>query len=326
MLKIRSQKREGNQVLLEIEEEFSRFEETVEKVLVKRGAEVRLPGFRPGKAPRQMVEKAVSREALEHRAAQDLISDLYPKIIDETGLEPVAFPDVEVLQQEKDKPFVFKLSVEVYPLVKLGKYKGLKVDRKSDAVTEEEVLGILGKLQKQFTPADLDDEFARKISRYGTLAELKEEILISLRKDKSAEAEADLKNKLIAGACAEAKVDIPPAMVEREIDLMLDELKASLAQSNLTIEDYLRGAGKEKQALRDEMRKAAEIRVKGKVVLRAVGETEKIKITPEDIKSAFPDVKVEEANKKYVEDYLLRMKALDFLVEKAEIRMGEART
>jgi FKBP-type peptidyl-prolyl cis-trans isomerase (trigger factor) len=341
-MKIRSQKREGNKVFIEAEEDYSAFEKAAEKALIEAGKEVKVPGFRAGKAPRDMVERAVNREAVDYHAAQGLIADLYPQIIAETDLQPVDYPDVEVVQQEKGKPFAFKLSVDVYPEVKLGRYKGLKAEKKSAAVTEEEVLKILGNLQQRMAATDaegkkevfpLDDEFAKKVSRHGTLAELKAEVLESLQKEKAAEAEADLKNKLVAAAAAEALMEIPPAMLEREIDIMLDELKTSLAQSGLTLEDYLKGTRKEEKALREEMRKSAEIRVRGKVVLKAVAQAEKLKISPEEMQAEFKalaessgqnlsafEKNLGDGGKGFIEDYLVRRKALEFITEKASVK------
>ena len=113
---------------------------------------------------------------------------------------------------------------------------------------------------------------------------------------------------------------------------MLDELKTSLAQAGLTLEDYLKGAKKEVKSLRDEMRKSSEIRVRGKVVLKEIVKAEKIKLTPEEMQAEFKalaessEQKIEdfekalgEAGRSYIEDYMLRRKALDFLVDKAKI-------
>jgi trigger factor len=343
-MKLRSQKREGNKVFLEVEEDYSRFEEAFQKTLEEAGKEIKLPGFRPGKAPRDMIERAINREAIAPRAAQNLIAEIYPQILDTAKIDPVDYPNVEIVQQEKEKPLVFKLSIDVYPEVKLGKYKGVKLEKKSAEVSEQEVLNVLGKLQERFAVTKegkkellpLDDEFAKKVSRYGTLAELKEEIRKALQNDKIAEVDADLKNKAIAAVSAEAKVDIPSAMIEREIGVMLDELKTSLAQSRLTLEDYLRGAKKEEKALREEMRKSAEIRVKGKMVLKAVAEAERLAVSPEEIKAEVKSLagsiqqtpeefekNMEENAKRYIEDYLLRNKALSFLIEKASIKMKE---
>ena len=332
-MKIRSQKREGNKVSLEVEEDNSRFEESFEKALIETGKEIRIPGFRPGKAPRDMVERAVNREFIESRAAQDLIAETYSAIINESKIDPVDYPNVEIVRQEKGKPFVFKLSVDVYPEVKLGRYKGVKIEKKPDEVTEQEILDLLGKLQERMAVTNiegkkdllpLDDEFAKKVSRYGTLAELKVEMRKTLSEEKKAESDADLKNKAIAAASAEARVEVPPAMVEREVDIMLDELKISLSQSSLRLEDYLKGAKKEEKLLREEMRKSAGIRIKGKIVLKAVAEAEKMEVSTEEIEAEIKSMqiegKMEESGRKYIEEYLLRRKALDLILDKASIK------
>ena len=123
-------------------------------------------------------------------------------------------------------------------------------------------------------------------------------------------------------------------MIEREINMMMDELKGSLAQSGLTLEDYLKGIKKDDKTLRQEFKKSAEIRVRGKVVLRAIAEEEKMKINAEEIEQEFKNLaansgqkiedlkkSIEESGQKFIEDYMLRQKALAFLVEKAKIKI-----
>jgi len=345
-MKITSQNREGNKITLEIEEEYSVFTKAVDQTLIEAGKEINIPGFRPGKAPKEMVKKAVNPDYLEAQAAQKLISQLYPKIIDESKIEPVDFPNVEIVQQKKKKPFLFKIAVDVYPEVKLGKYKGLKVDRKATDVTEADVEKVLGNLQNRFAkpgPDDkketlpLDDEFAKKVSRFGTLAELKSEIKKAMLKDRQVQSDSEVKNNLIALASSEAKLDVPPGMIEREIDMMIDELRANLAQTGLSFEDYLKGIKKEAKAMREEIRKPAEMRIKGKVVLRAIAEAEKTKVSPEEMEEEFKKLaastgeKLEDLKKrvqkdgaKFIEDYMLRQKALDLLLEKAKIKEEKA--
>ncbi len=341
-MKILSQKREGNKVFLEIEEGFAAFRKSFDKAMVEAGKEIRIPGFRPGKAPRKILEGALNPAAVEHQAAQDLIAELYPSVITESKSEPVDYPSVEIIQQEKDKPFIFKLTLEVYPEVSLGKYKGIKLTKQAAAVSEEEVLSALGRLQERLAVTSpegkkellpLDDEFAKKVSRFGTLAELKAEMLTAMQNEKQAEADADLRNQAIAAAGAGAKVEIPRALVERETDIMLDELKASLAQSGLTLDQYLLGAKKELAALRTELQPAAEVRVKGKLVLNAVAAAEKLEVTEADMKaeiaamaasygeaSAVAEQQLNETGRAYIKDYLLRKKSLDFLIEHASVK------
>jgi FKBP-type peptidyl-prolyl cis-trans isomerase (trigger factor) len=344
-MKIRSNVRDGNKVTLEIEEDYSYFAKAVEAALKEAGKETNIAGFRPGKAPKHLVERALNPEYIESRAAQNLISQLYGSIIDEAKLEPVDYPNVEILQQKKHEPFVFKLMIDVYPEIKLGRYKGLEVTKTIVKVTEEEVSKVLGTLQDRFSKVSpdgqkeilpLDDEFAKKVSNFGSLAELRREIEVTMRKERQDESDAGVKNHLIAGAAADAKVEVPPAMVEREIDVMLDELRASLTQSNLTLEDYLLAIKKDEKVMRNELRNAAEVRIKGKIVLLAIARAEKIKVETAEMDAEFTHLsghsgetvdqmrqRLGQEGLKYIEDYLLRQKALDFLLAKAKITEEE---
>jgi len=341
-MKILNQQRAGNKVTIEAEAEAALYTAAIAKAYEEAGKDVRLPGFRPGKAPKKMLEQTLNRAAIENHAAQELISDLYPKLIEETNIQPIDYPSVELVKAEAGQLFVFKLTVEVYPEVKLGKYQGLKAERRSTAVTEDDVIKVLGNLQERFSPLGkegakellpLDDEFAKKVSRFGSLAELKAEINDALTKEKVAEADAALRDQLVAGAADAATIDLPAAMIEREIDIMLDELKTSLAQNRLTLDDYLKGTKKESAALREEMKKSAAIRVKGKIVLNAIAAAENIVAAPEDIQAevkamaeatrqpvAELEKNLSEGSRDYIKDYLMRKKALDFLVEKADIK------
>lgn len=340
-MKIRSNTREGNKVILEVEEDYSEFLKSVDKTIIEASKEIKIPGFRPGKAPKAMVEKVLNREFIEAEAAQDLLSTIYPKILDEIKIDPVDYPKVEILENKKKKPIVFKIEINVYPEVQLGKYKGLKVEKKEVKVTDGDINKVLESLQKRLAHMEggepaIDDEFAKKVSKYQTLEELKQELQEGMQKDKESAEEAEVKNKLIAEASKDAKVEIPNGMIEREIDVMLDELKGSLAQSGLTLEDYLKGIKKDDKTMRDELRKSAQVRVIGKVVLKAIAEAEKIEITKEEMDEELKALAgaagqpadeagkgLDEHAKKYIEDYLMRRKALDFIIEKAKVTVVE---
>ena len=340
-MKILTNKREGNKVFLEIEEDYSRFEQSTQVALAEATKEMKVPGFRQGKAPKNMVEKMIDPGAIQSRAAQNLISELYPQVISEAKVEPVDYPSIEISQLEKPKPFLFKLTLEVYPEVKLGKYKGLKVEQNTPPVTEEELDKVLGNLQQRMSQPGpdgkqelvaLDDEFAKKVSSFGTLAELKQELRTTMERDRAQAADAQIKDKLVAQASSEAKFDVPAAMIEREVDLMLDEFRSSLAQSRLSFDDYLKGIKKDEKTIREEFKKTAEMRVRGKVVLGAIAENEKIEVMPEDIETELKNMATQSGQdiaelkqrlntgmKQYIEDYLLRQKALEFIVAKAKI-------
>ncbi len=339
LMKIISNSREGNKVLIEVEEDYKQFEKALDKALVKAGREIKVPGFRAGKAPKEMVKKAINQEYLDSHAAQELISELYPKILEETKIDPVDFPKVDILEQKKKKPFKFKVEVDVYPEIKLGKYKGLKLEKKKAEVSEDDVMKVLENVRGRMSEGKekevaLDDEFAKQVSRHGTLAELKAEAQVTMQKEKESESDADLKNKAIAEASKDAELDIPAGMIEREVDVMLDELRSSLAPSKLTLDDYLKGIKKEESALRDELKKSAEIRVKGKLVLKAIAEAESLKVEDKEMEEELKSLAqasgrelkdVDEGTRKYIEEYVLRRKALDFLVEKAKVTEVDAK-
>jgi FKBP-type peptidyl-prolyl cis-trans isomerase (trigger factor) len=338
-MKVRSNTREGNKIILEIEEDYSKLKEAIEVTIVEAGKEVKLPGFRPGKAPKELIRKALNKEAIEAEALQRLISSLYPTVLDEAKIEPVDYPNIQILEHKKNKPIVFKVEVDVYPEVKLGKYKGLKVEKKEVKVTDEDLDKVLENLRKRLQSLEklseipaLDDAFAKKVSKYQTLEELKKELRESMQRDKEGQEDAEVRNKLIAEASADAKMDVPGGMIEREVDIMLDELRNSLVPMNLSLEDYLKGINKDEKSMREELRKSAEVRVRGKVLLKAVSEAEKINITDEEMNEELKALagaggqapedlsNLDEHARKYIEDYLLRRKALDFMVEKAKVK------
>src|SRR5699024_8649093 len=100
---------------------------------------ISIPGFRKGKVPRQMIEKMYGPEVFYDDAANQLIPEAYGKVYDEEDLEIVSQPKIDIVQIEKGKPFIFAAEVAVKPEVTLGEYKGLKVDKVSNRVTQKEI-------------------------------------------------------------------------------------------------------------------------------------------------------------------------------------------
>lgn len=430
-MKILKQERQKNTATLEIEVPYSEFKSANDQALEKAAKQLKLPGFRPGKAPKAMVEKALDPRAIEDRAAQEVITSLYPQILKEAKLDPVDYPQLEVVTLEANKPFVFKLTIEVYPDIKLGKYKGLSAKKKSAEVTEDEILKALGNLQNrlarrievkdrpaqkedwvdfeieaqaegapikrwprkmQFYPVGmgmiypafdeqligmnpgeskefkisfaagymvpeiagkevtfkvkiekvqekelmpLDDEFAKKVSRFGTLGELKAEIKRSLEAEKKEESEADLRNKIIEEIVKGVELDLPQAMIHAETGVMLDELEASLAHSNLKLEDYLKSIQKNEESLRKELKAPAETRAKSKVALKKISEIEGLTATPTEIEKEIEALakvsrrkldeyksSLGEGGNRYIADYLSRRNALEFVIKEAKIEEG----
>ena len=130
---------EHNMAKLTIEVPAEEVEKALQAAYLKERGKISLPGFRKGRVPRQMIEKMYGPDVFYDEAANRMISEAYAKAYDECELELVSQPKIEITQLEKGKEFIFTAEVAVKPEVKLGEYKGLKVDKVSTRVTQKEV-------------------------------------------------------------------------------------------------------------------------------------------------------------------------------------------
>ena len=127
------------------------------------GRQYRLPGFRPGKAPAAVVERAVGWEALRQHAIDDLLPEVWARAIAQVGLEPVAAPEVSEVELERGEPFRFTAQVVIRPEVQLGEYRKIRVPVASPEVSEEDVDGTLAALRERY--AQLEDASEREARR-----------------------------------------------------------------------------------------------------------------------------------------------------------------
>lgn len=147
---------------LTIEIEPDVFEKAVDTVYKKQRSRINVPGFRKGKAPRQIIERMYGSEVFYEDAADEAISTEYPKAYDMCEEEIVSQPEIEIKQLRKGEPFIFTAKVALRPDVKLGKYKGVTVAKNSTTVTkkdvEEEVERILKQNSRQVEITDRNAE------------------------------------------------------------------------------------------------------------------------------------------------------------------------
>lgn len=140
---------EKNMVKLTIEVSAEEFEQGLQKAYEKNKKQISIPGFRKGKVPRQMVEKMYGPAMFYEDAANAIIPEAYAKAAEESGLEIVSQPEIDVTQIEKGKEFIFTAKVAVKPEVELGEYKGVTVEKTSMEVTDEEVMTEIDKAREQ---------------------------------------------------------------------------------------------------------------------------------------------------------------------------------
>ena len=138
-MNVQTETLEDKKAKLTIELPAEDFRKALNKVYNRQKNRINVPGFRKGKAPRKIIEKMYGKGIFYEDAANQLISDEYPKAYDECELDIVSRPDIEVIQSEEGEPFIFTAIVALRPDVKLSDYKGVEVTRIDTEASEEEI-------------------------------------------------------------------------------------------------------------------------------------------------------------------------------------------
>lgn len=158
------EKPEKNVVEIEVEVGAEEFEEAVERAFKKNIGKLNVQGFRKGRAPRKFVEKIYGESVFYEEAVNSSYPEAYEEAIEKAGIEPVDKADIEIISVGKEG-YTFKAKVTVKPEVKLGRYKGVKVEKEAVKVTDEDVNSELSNIQKKYArlvsvtdrPSRLDD-------------------------------------------------------------------------------------------------------------------------------------------------------------------------
>lgn len=381
---------EKNMAKLTIEVSAEELEKALNAAYQKEKNKISIPGFRKGKVPRAMIEKMYGPAVFYEDAANTLMQENYPAAVEESGVDIVSRPTVDVVQIEKGKPFIFTAEVAVRPEVTLGKYMGVTVTKIDTSVSDEEVeeslekernnnartitvtdrpvengdtavidfegfvdgvafeggkgenhpleIGshtfidtfedqLIGKntgdevevnvtFPEQYQAADLagkpavfkvkineiktkelpelDDEFAQDVSEFDTLAEYKEDLKKRLVEQKENEAKRTKEDEAIQKIIDKSKMDIPDAMIDTQCDTMIEEFAQRIAQSGLSMDQYLQFSGMTVDKLREQVRPEATTRIQSSLVLEQIAKDENIEITDEDI-----DAEIEKMAKAY---------------------------
>ena len=396
---------EKNMAKLTIEVAAEDFEKAVQAAYMKNRNKITIPGFRKGKAPRVMIEKMYGTGIFFEDAANALIQREYPKAADESGLDIVSYPEIDVVQVEKGKSFIFTAEVAVKPEVTLGEYKGLEVEVAPVEVTEEEVAAELKREQENnsrtidvddravaegdmvtldfegfvdgeafeggkgtdypltigsnsFIPGfedqlvgaelntevevnvtfpenyhandlagkpavfkctvkaikvkelpELDDEFAKDVSEFDTLDEYKADIEKNLRERKEGVAKREREDKAVDAVIANAQMDIPEAMIQNQIQQLMNDFVQRMQAQGLSIDQYYQFTGLDQAKIQEQMRPQALKRIQSRLVLEKVAEVENIQIS---------DEKFEEELKTMADMYKMEVEKLKELMGDAE--------
>ncbi len=183
--------------------------------------------------------------------------------------------------------------------------------------------------EKQYP--EMDDEFAKDVSEFDTMDELKKDIKKKLKEENDHRAKHETENAAVEAVVKDAKVDIPSGMIEMEIDNMENDMNQRLQYQGLNLEQYLKFLNKSREDFRGEMKEQAETTVKTRLVLEAVAKDAKIEALDEEIKDRVSEMAKSygrpedelmknEEFKKYVADSIVSENTVKFLVDNAVIK------
>ena len=375
------EKVEKSQVALTIEVGAPEFEAAIEKAYQKMRKKINVQGFRPGKAPRKIIEGMYGVEVFFEEAINIAFPDAYEAAVKEQDLRVVGYPEVEMVGECTRDGFTFKATVPVYPEVTLGQYKGLSAEKDEVKVMaadvnerlkeltnrntrlvsvdraakegdtavidfegfldgkpfdggkgenhslelgshsfvpgfEEQVVGMkageekdiditfpedyhkelagkavvfhvkLNKVTETIVP-EQDDEFAKDVSEFDTLDELKADIRAKALENAKKQADSAFEQAAVDKAAENTTVDMPKALVENELDIQMERFGYQLQMSGYSMEQYAKMMGGDVSTMRNAFRPAAEKQAKISVTLEKIAEVEGITASDEDIEAEF---------------------------------------
>ena len=410
-----------NEVKLEITIEAENFENAIKKVYFQSAKYFNIPGFRKGKAPQNIVEKYYGKEIFYEDAFNDIVPEEYEKAINENKIEVVSKPKIDVIQMEKGKDLIFTAIVSTKPEVKLGKYKGIEIekieynvkdedieneikqmqDKNSRLVTvenraakngdtaninfegfveekpfeggkadnhdlvlgshsfiegfEEQVVGMkigeekdinvtfpkeyfskdlagkpavfkvkLNEIKKKELP-ELDDEFAKDVSEFDTLKELKESIKQKLEKQNKDKEKYEKEDAVVKVLVDEMETQIPSGMIELEVENMIKDMENRMSYQGIKMNQYLKMLNKTEEEFKKECEPEAVNAIKSRLALEEVIKIEKIEATESEINSKIAEMasnygkeadelQKNENVKNYIKQGIKNEKAIEFLV------------
>ena len=380
---LKVEQREDKRMYLEIEIDSAQFEEAMERSYKKNVKQINIPGFRKGKAPRKIIEKYYTEAIFYDDAINFAVPGAYDKAVEESGIEPVEMPEIDIVKLEKGENFVFSALVTVRPEVTLGEYKGITAEKDVNTVTDEEVDAEIKKMQENaasistvtegtvemgdkvdlnfegfvndvafeggkgenyslvigsnsFIPGfedqiagktigedfdvnvtfpedyhsedlkgkaaifkckvnsvekknlpELDDEFAKDVSEFDTLEELRADAKAKLEKSKEAEAQRKFEDAVIDIAVENATVEVPACMINNQIENQIQDISYRLQSQGMPLEQYLQFTGMTMDALREQLKDSAEKAVKSQLVLAEIAKAENVEVSDEDVDAEF---------------------------------------
>jgi FKBP-type peptidyl-prolyl cis-trans isomerase (trigger factor) len=238
-------------------------------VFKKIAQEAKVPGFRVGNAPRDILEKYYSSHAHE-QVLKELIPDVYHQAVEKEGLDVIELPNISEVKLDSSS-LSFKAEVEIRPEVAVKDYKGIKVNYKKIEISPEEVKGNLEALKEARKLENIDDNFAKSLG-YPDLSKLEKAIEKQIFLQKENMQRQKIENEIIEGIIKDLDFKIPASLVNRQLEDLVRQAKLDLALKGLPREKI----EAEEKNISGELEVEAKRQVKIYLVLAAIAKKENI--------------------------------------------------
>jgi len=241
-----------------------------EDVFKRISQEAKVKGFRPGHAPRELIEKEFSGLAHE-QVAKELIPELYDQTLEKEELHAVDFPQISDVKLDRAS-LSFKAKVEITPEIEIKKYKGITIKYKKVVVAADEVKRNIDSIKERRKADALDDTFA-KLLGYPSLAELEKYVERQLAVQKDNAQRQEVEQQVVDALMKQVEVALPQSLVNKQVEDSLKHAKMELALQGMPKETI---AEREEQ-IRKELEPQARNQVKTFLILGSIAQKEKIK-------------------------------------------------
>jgi len=262
-----------------------RVSEKQEQIFKEIARTAKVKGFRPGKAPRNVIEREYGALAREE-TIKKLIPEAYQEGLEKESLAPLDYPEINDVEF-KDGILKFKALIEIKPEVKISNYKGISVTRKSSEVTEEEISKTLeyfqtgrgvpagqdGAEEGQEDKPAVDDDFAKGLG-YPSLDAFKTALKTQMAIDKDRQNRMDVERQITDVLVKNSKMSVPQSLVVKQLEYRLSDLKRRLKAQGLPDEEIT----KKEQEMEKELKTPVERDVQLFLIFDKIAELESIEI------------------------------------------------
>ena len=245
----------------------NKFEDVFERI----AKEAKVPGFRPGNAPRDILEKHYSSQA-HQQVLKELVPDVYNEAIGKEGLDVIELPEIREVKLDRAS-LSFKAMIEVSPEIPIKNYRGQKVNYKNVTVTADEIKRNIDSFKESRKLDSLDDKFARGLG-YPNTAELEKAVERQIALQKDNQERQRIENELIANLIKGLDFKIPQSLIKRQLEDLLRQAKVDLALKGIAREKI----DEQENKLSSELEPEAKKQVKVYLVLAEIAKKENIPI------------------------------------------------